>query len=93
VTAHLALVIAVTAAGVLLPKVGPALLTPARSEGSWAAVLRVLPAATVGALAAVTALGPHAGGRFRPEVAIAAAAAAAGTLAVRRFRRAAGPKA
>jgi len=91
VTVQLALVIGATAAGVLLPKVGPALLTTARAEGSWAAVLRVLPAGTVGALAAVAALGPHAAGRFRPEVAITAAVAAAATLALRRFRKRSDP--
>ena len=85
-TVQLALVIGATVAGVLLPKVGPALFPTARAEGRWAAVLHVLPAATVGALAAVAALGPHAEGRFRPEVAMAAAVAAVATLALRRFR-------
>jgi hypothetical protein len=85
-TAQLVLVIAATAAGVLLPKVVPALLTSGRSEGWWAAILRVLPAATVGALAAVAALGPSSGGRFRPAAAAVAAVAVAGVLVVRRAR-------
>jgi hypothetical protein len=86
VNAQLALVIAVTAGGVLLPKAVPALLTSGRPEGWWAAFLRVLPAATVGALAAVAALGPHSGGRFRPEAAVVAAVAVAAALVVRRVR-------
>jgi hypothetical protein len=86
VKAPLALVIAATAFGVLLPKALPALLTSGQAEGPWAAFIRVLPAATIGALAAVVALGPNSAGRFRPEAAVAAAVAVAAALVVRRVR-------
>jgi hypothetical protein len=86
VNAHLALVIGATAAGVLLPKTVPALLTSGRPEGWWAALLRVLPAATVGALAAVAALGPNSGGRFRPAAAAVAAVVVGAALVARRVR-------
>ena len=80
-------VIAGTACGVLLPKVGPAFLAPAGVGGGWAGALRTLAAATVGALAGLTALGPRDGGHFRPEVALAAAVAVSATLLLRRVRR------
>jgi hypothetical protein len=86
VTVQLALVTAAIAAGVLLPKALPALLASGRTDGWWGVAVRLLPAATVGGLAALAGIGPGAGARVRPEVAAVWAAALAGALLLRWVR-------
>jgi hypothetical protein len=86
VTFQLVLVTAAIAAGVLLPKALPALLASGRTDGWWGAAVRLLPAGTVGGLAALAGLGPGTGARVRPEVAAASAAALAGALLLRSLR-------
>ena len=91
IATQLAMAIAATATGVLLPKAVPGLLALRRPEGLWADFLQILPAGIVGALATVAALGPHTG-TFRPEIAATGTLAVALTMIVKWVRRSTPPK-
>lgn len=79
----IAALIAAVAAGVLLPKVAPAALVGGSVDGRTERFLRLLPAALLGGLAVVAAIGGGPGLRPRPAT-IAAVVAAAAIMAVTR---------
>jgi branched-subunit amino acid transport protein len=84
-TLYMALLIAAITAGVLLPKVVPAVIGVGDQldHGRWHDFLELLPAAILAALTAVTALGSHPERGVRPVVLVAVIAAAAITVVYR----------
>jgi branched-subunit amino acid transport protein len=81
---HLAAVIGVVAAGVVLPKAVPAAVLGARPGRRGQRFLDLLPAALLGGLAMVSALGGQTWARLSPAVPLAVAAAAATAALTRR---------
>jgi branched-subunit amino acid transport protein len=81
-TTQLWWLVTAVAAGVILPKALPAAMI-GRVAGQWARFLDLLPAATLGALAVLTALGAHDGLHPRIHVVLAASIAVGLGLGVR----------
>lgn len=83
-TQHPIALIAAVVAGVLLPKALPAAIVGGSMVGAWERFLRLLPAATLAALAALTTLKGDGGLVVRPQVLMAVGVAAAVAAITRR---------